>query len=62
LKAGVHAFTQHVAGAGGPDGIRCTCVMVGGVDNRFAPARGYRLCIPVPAADEARFITDVRRK
>jgi NAD(P)-dependent dehydrogenase (short-subunit alcohol dehydrogenase family) len=35
-KAAVHALTQHTAGLGGPDGVRCNCVVVGSVDNRFA--------------------------
>jgi NAD(P)-dependent dehydrogenase (short-subunit alcohol dehydrogenase family) len=60
-KAAVHAFTQHVAGAGGPDGIRCNCVMVGSVDNRFA--RGTPWDIGYASlflhSDEARFITSV---
>src|SRR3974390_1250291 len=60
-KAAVHAFTQHVAGAGGADGIRCNCVMVGGVDNRFA--RGTPWDIGYASlflhSDEARFITSV---
>jgi NAD(P)-dependent dehydrogenase (short-subunit alcohol dehydrogenase family) len=60
-KMGVHAFTQHVAGAGGPDGIRCNCVMVGSVDNRFA--RGTPWDIGYASlflhSDEARFITSV---
>ena len=60
-KAAVHAFTQHVAGAGGPDGIRCNCVVVGGVDNRFA--RGTPWDVAYASlflhSDEARFITSV---
>ena len=60
-KAAVHALTQHVAGLGGPDGVRCNCVMVGMVDNQFA--RGTPWDIGYASlflhSDEARFITSV---
>src|SRR3974390_2109508 len=60
-KAAVHALTQHTAGLGGPDGVRCNCVVVGGVDERLA--RGTPWDIAYASAflhsEEARFITSV---
>jgi NAD(P)-dependent dehydrogenase (short-subunit alcohol dehydrogenase family) len=60
-KLGVHGLTQHVAGLGGPDGVRCNCVVVGNVENRFVRGTPWDIAYASTFlhSDEARFITGV---
>jgi NAD(P)-dependent dehydrogenase (short-subunit alcohol dehydrogenase family) len=60
-KLGVHALTQHTAGLGAPDGVRCNCVMLGAIDNRAV--RGTPWDVANVSAflhsEDARFITSL---